>query len=112
MIEDLEEEAMSDPSGENINDSMSSYGWLCRVISHTPVIASKIWTPILEILLAMNLPFGENATKFADPDTCIVRIHASHEDPTPPMTCASVVNSDMYRCRGWDFVGRDGKAEW
>jgi hypothetical protein len=69
MIKDLEEEAMRDPSGENKSDVTSSSGWLCRVISHTPVIASKIWTPTLRILLAINLPFGENATNFADFDT-------------------------------------------
>jgi hypothetical protein len=108
MIEYSDEEARRDPSPENMSD-LTVDGWCPRVISHTPVIASKIWT-LSSIPLAIVLPFGENATQSAHPGTCIVRIHASHEDPTPPMTRTSVANSDLYCCR-WDFVGTDGKAE-
>jgi hypothetical protein len=67
MIEDLEEQAMRDPSDENMSDLMLSSGWFCRVISRTPVIASKIWTSLE--MHAINLPFGENAAKFAILDT-------------------------------------------
>jgi hypothetical protein len=43
MIEPSDEEARREPSGENISD-VTMAGWPPRVISHTPVIASKIWT--------------------------------------------------------------------
>jgi hypothetical protein len=66
-IEYLDEEARKDPSGENMIHVTSS-AWLLRVISHTPVTASKTCT-ISSIALAINLPFGENVTLFGDPDT-------------------------------------------
>jgi hypothetical protein len=62
MMEHLDEEAMRDPSGENISDVTESV-WRPRVVSHTPVIASKIWTiSSIPRALAIVLPFGENAT--------------------------------------------------
>jgi hypothetical protein len=61
MIE-YSEEGRSVQSGGNMSDvTTTELGWLPTVISYTPVIASKIWT-ILEIQLAIVLPFGENET--------------------------------------------------
>jgi hypothetical protein len=67
MIECPDEEARREPSGEKISDLTYS-GWLPRVISHIPVIASKIWT-ISNTPLAIVLPFGENTTQLARTDT-------------------------------------------